>query len=76
MLKYLTLAFDYVWNLKALEGIRHKLFRYVGIGLAGYNLLSTSKEFGHLPDVPEAYLSAFLLWLATKGIQFAKTHQP
>ena len=74
MVKYLTLALDWVWNLRALEGIRHKAVRYVGLGLSGYALLSTNEPFAALPDIPVWVIPSFTAWAMTKGIEFAKAH--
>ena len=74
MVKYLTAALDWLWNLKALEGVRHQVFRWVGLGLSGYVLISTSEQFGTLPDVPVWFVAGFTAWLSTKGIEFAKAH--
>ena len=78
MLKYLSLALDWVWNLKALEGVRHKVFRWAGLGLAAYQVLAVepSSPLVFLPDVPTLWFAGFLTWLSTKGIEFAKSHKP
>lgn len=76
MLKYLTAGLDWLWNLKALEGVRHKVFRWAGIALAGYQVLAVDQNspFVNLPDVPILWFAGFMAWLSTKGIEFAKAH--
>lgn len=76
MVKYLTAAFDWLWNLKGLEGVRHKVFRWIGVGLSAYLVLSTDEKspFVGLPDVAPTYAALFFGWLSTKGIEFAKAH--
>lgn len=76
MVKYLTLALDWLWNLRALEGIRHQAVRYLGIGLSAYVVASTVPEspFVSWPDVPVWAIAGFTAWASTKGIEFAKAH--
>ena len=78
MMKYLTAGLDWVWNLKFLQGIRHKAFRWTALALSVYVVLSTKPEspFVGLPDVPTEWYAGFVAWLATKGIEFAKVHKP
>lgn len=76
MLKYLFIALDWFWNLKAFEGKRHIIFRWAGIGLAAYQILAVDPKspMEFLPDIPVLWFSGFMGWLSTKGIEFAKAH--
>lgn len=78
MWKYLTAGLDWVWNLRALTNYRHQVFRFIGIALSAYIVLSTDAKspFVSLPDLSPTYTALFFGWLATKGIEFAKAHKP
>ena len=77
MLKYLTVALEALWNLKFFQGHRHRIFRYLGVILATYQVVATepSSPLTTLPDIPSAWFAAVLAWISTKGIEFAKAHQ-
>lgn len=70
-------ALNWLWDLKALTGIRTKVARAVIIGLPIYAALATSAGIGdRLPDLDPKVLAAILAWLGSKIPGFAKAHQP
>ena len=78
MVQLLLKGLDWLWNLRGLEGVRHRIFRYGGIAFAAYQVLAVdaSSPFAALPDIPVLWFSAIMAWLSTKGIEFAKAHKP
>lgn len=76
-MKFLTMALDYVWNLKPLVGYRTLISKVVIIGLAAYQWASTSPsvtQFFDAPDVPANVAAFITAYFAAKMPGFAKAH--